>query len=82
MPGFKIAFVGSCLANGLIGYLPFFFKAQLQLEGIDDVTPADKYYGRDPAILKKREKVRTETMKMRRELNRLAMLEPLPNGVS
>ena len=33
-------------------------------------------------ILKKRDKVRTETMKMRRELNRLAMLEPLPNGVS
>jgi hypothetical protein len=33
-------------------------------------------------ILKKREKVRTENMKMRRELNRLAMLELLPNGVS
>ena len=33
-------------------------------------------------ILKKREKVRNETMKMRRELNRMAMLEALPNGVS
>jgi len=33
-------------------------------------------------ILEKREKVRNETMKMRRELNRMAMLEPLPNGVS
>jgi hypothetical protein len=33
-------------------------------------------------ILKKREKVRQETMKMRRELNRMAMPEPLPNGVS
>jgi len=28
------------------------------------------------------EKIRNETMKMRRELNRMAMLEPLPNGVS
>jgi hypothetical protein len=33
-------------------------------------------------ILKKREKVRQETMKMRRELNRMPMLEALPNGVS
>ena len=32
-------------------------------------------------ILKKREKVRNETMNMRRELNRMAMLEALPNGV-
>jgi hypothetical protein len=46
------------------------------------VTPADKYYGRARVILKKREKVRRETMMMRRELNRLAMIEALPNGVS
>jgi hypothetical protein len=46
------------------------------------VIPADKYSGRDRVILKKREKVRKETMKMRRELNRMAMLEPLPNSVN
>jgi len=33
-------------------------------------------------ILKKREKVRKETMKVRRQLNRMEMFEPLPNGVS
>jgi len=33
-------------------------------------------------VLKKRERVREETMKMRRELNRMAMLEPLSNNVS
>jgi hypothetical protein len=33
-------------------------------------------------ILKKREKVRQETMKMRRDLNRIAMLEALPSGGS
>jgi hypothetical protein len=51
-------------------------------EAIDNVTPADKYYGRDQMILERREKVRGETMKMRRELNRMAILEALPNGVS
>ena len=32
-------------------------------------------------ILKKKEKVRKETMKMRRELSRLAMLQALPNAI-
>jgi putative transposase len=51
-------------------------------EAIDNVTPADKYYGRDQMVLERREKVRRKTMKMRRELNRLAMLEALANGLS
>jgi hypothetical protein len=51
-------------------------------EAIENVAPADKYYGRDRVILEKREKVRTETIKMRRKLNRLAMLQALPNGIS
>jgi len=51
-------------------------------EAIDNVTPADKYYGRDQMVLERREKVRRKTMKMRRELNRLVMLEALPNGFS
>jgi hypothetical protein len=59
-----------------------YYNHQRYHEAIDNVTPADKYYGRDRVILKKREKVRQETMKMRRELNRMAMPEPLPNGVS
>jgi NAD(P)-dependent dehydrogenase (short-subunit alcohol dehydrogenase family) len=59
-----------------------YYNHQRYHEAIDNVTPADKYYGRDRVILKKRGKVRTETLKMRRELNRMARLEPLPNGVS
>ena len=51
-------------------------------EAIDNVTPADKYSGRGQMVLERREKVRRETMKMRRELNRLAMLEALPNSIS
>ena len=59
-----------------------YYNYQRYHEAIDNVTPADKYYGRDRVILKKRAKVRQETLKMRRELNRLAMLESLSNGVS
>ena len=51
-------------------------------EAIDNVTPADKYYGRDFDVLKNREKVRKQTMKLRRELNPTAGLQSLPNGVS
>jgi len=59
-----------------------YYNHQRYHEAIDNVTPADKFYGRDLAVLKKRERVRQETMKTRKELNRMAMLEPLPNGVS
>ena len=59
-----------------------YYNYQRYHEAIDNVTPADKYYGRDRVILKRREKVRQETMKMRRALNRMPILEPLPNGVS
>jgi len=48
----------------------------------ESVTPADKYFGRDFDILKNREKVRKQTMKLRRKLNRMAVLQTLPNGIS
>jgi len=59
-----------------------YYNHQRYHEVIDNVTPADKYYGRHRGILEKREKARQETMKMRRELNGMAMLEALPTGVS
>jgi len=59
-----------------------YYNHQRYHEAIDNLTPADKYDGRDQMILERREKVSGETMKMRRELNRMAMLEALPNGVS
>jgi putative transposase len=37
-------------------------------EAIDNVTPADNYFGRDQQVLERREKVRRETMRIRREL--------------
>lgn len=59
-----------------------YYNHQRYHEAIANVTPADKFYGRDRMILERSEKVREETMKTRRELNRMAMLEVLPNGVS
>lgn len=43
-------------------------------EAIGNVTPADKFYGRDKMILERREKVRRESMKMRRELYGMATI--------
>ena len=59
-----------------------YYNNQRYHEAIDNVTPADKYYGRDLYVLKNREKVRKQTMKLRRKLNRMAGLQTLPNGVS
>jgi hypothetical protein len=38
-------------------------------EAIDNVTPSDKYFGRDREILKRREEIKAQTMKLRRKLN-------------
>ena len=69
-----------CLTSDKLGQILISPKLRYH-EVIDSVTPADKFYGRERVILKKREKVRHETMMMRRELNRMEMLETLLNGV-
>jgi hypothetical protein len=51
-------------------------------EAIAKLTTADRYYERDQMILKRREKVRRKTMKMKTNLNRLVALESLPSEVS
>ena len=43
-------------------------------EAIDNVTPSDKYFGRDREILEQRKKTKTETMKRRRRLNQTLAL--------
>jgi hypothetical protein len=48
------------------------------LQAIDNVTPSDKYYGRDLEILERREKVKAETMKMRRKFYRETALIERP----
>jgi HEPN domain-containing protein len=51
-------------------------------EAIDNVTPSDKYYGRDQEILKNRMKLKTQTIRKRRKINKMILLESLSNRVS
>ena len=58
-------------------FLPCDLKAQIEAfvdhynhqryhESINNVTPADVYFGRDKAILKKRERIKRKTLETRR----------------
>ena len=51
-------------------------------EAIDNVTPADKYFGRDQKILKNRMKIKTQTIQNRRKINKMIRLENLPNEIN
>ena len=51
-------------------------------EAIDNVTPSDKYFGRDQEILKNRMKLKTQTIRERRKINKMILLESLSNRIS
>jgi len=44
--------------------------------------PRDKYYGRDKEILKNRMKIKNQTIRKRKKVNKMIMLESLSNGIS
>ncbi len=48
-------------------------------EAIEKVMPADKYFGKDQLILENRKKIKNQTIRERRRINRLIMMENLPN---
>ena len=51
-------------------------------EAINNVTPADKYSGRDQQILQKRKKIKNQTIRERRKINRMIMIESLLNEIN
>ena len=51
-------------------------------EAIDNVTPSDKYFSRDQEILKNRMKLKTQTIRKRRKINKMILLESLSNRIS
>lgn len=51
-------------------------------EAIDNITPRDKYFGRDKEILKNRMKIKKQTIQERKKINKMLMLESLPNGIN
>lgn len=45
-------------------------------EAIDNVTPSDRYFGRDQEIQELRKKIKTETLKQRRKWNqKMALID-------
>lgn len=46
-------------------------------EAIDNVTPCDRFYGRDKAILEQRKRTKTETMSQRRKIYRSFLINNL-----
>ena len=49
-------------------------------EAIDNVTPCDKYFGRDQEILKRRENLKAETFELRRKRYHKMTIENLIEG--
>ena len=43
-----------------------YYNNQRYHESLNNVTPADVYFGRDKAILRKREKIKKQTIRQRR----------------
>jgi hypothetical protein len=64
---FLIYMIGLNSVNQKCPYPP---TANLSLhEALNNVTPADVYYGRDQKIFKKRENIKKKTMQLRRRRN-------------
>ncbi len=51
-------------------------------EAIDNVTPSDRFFGGDKEILEQRRKTKAETMRQRREIYRLFMINDLMGNLS
>jgi len=52
-----------------IGQFVEYYNNQRYHESLDNLTPADVYYGRDKQILSKREKIKKKTLKLRKKQN-------------
>jgi hypothetical protein len=54
----------------------------MQAKAIDNVTPLDKYFGMDKEILKNRMKIKKQTIQERKKINKMMIVESLPNGIN
>lgn len=50
-------------------------------ESLDNVTPKDRYYGRDREILQQRKATKLKTMQLRRKINRRMSIQTLTGGI-
>jgi len=51
-------------------------------EAIDNVTPSDRFYGKEKEILKQRQKTKTETMYQRRKIYRSFLINNLMEDIN
>ncbi len=58
------------------------YNNQRYHEAIDNVTPGDRFFGRDKEILEQRQRTKTETMSQRREIYRLFLMNNLMGSLS
>jgi hypothetical protein len=52
-----------------IGAFVEYYNHERYHESLDNLTPADVYFGRRKAVLSKREKIKQDTLQMRRMLH-------------
>ena len=57
----------------LIGEFVEYYNNQRYHESLDNLTPVDVYFGRGPAILKRRESIKRKTIEQRRRLHQQAI---------
>ena len=70
------------LKKRIMGKIDYYYHDHRHHELIDNVTPTDKYFGRNQQILKDRIKIKNQTIRERREINLMIMLENLPNEIN
>jgi putative transposase len=56
-----------------IGEFVAYYNNRRYHESLDNLTPADVYFGRAPAILKRRETIKRKTIEQRRRLHQQAI---------
>ncbi len=59
-----------------------YYNNQRYHEAINNVTPRDKYFGRDKEILKNRMKIKKQTIQQRKKINKMMVVESLPNEIN
>jgi len=70
------------LKKRIMGKIDYYYHDHRHHELIDNVTPTDKYFGRDKEILKNRMKIKKQTIRERRKINKMIMLDSLSNGIN